>query len=83
MRIQSEERKAGAQIGVKSAGEKAKMEQEAAKFQQQQQAEGVRMGLDAAKTKSQQEMQREQAAKQHNLSINQLMKQSAKQPKEE
>jgi hypothetical protein len=83
MRIQSEERKAGAQIGVKSAAEKAKMEQEAAKFQQQQQAEGVRMGLDAAKTKSQQEMQREQAAKQHNLSINQLMKQSAKQPKEE
>jgi hypothetical protein len=83
MRIQSEERKTGAQIGVKSAAEKAKMEQEATKFQHQQHAEGVRMGLDAAKTQSQQSMQREQAAKQHNLSINQLMKQSAKKPKEE
>jgi len=87
MRIQSEERKAGAQIGIKTASEKAKMDQEAAKFQQQQQAEGVRMGLDAAKNRAQQELQREQAAKQHNLSMNQLMqqtsKQKSKQPKEE
>lgn len=83
MRIQSEERKTGAQIGTKSAAEKAKMAQDAAKFEQQQQAEGVRMGIDVAKTKSQQAMQREQANKQHNLSMNQLMQQRAKKPKEE
>jgi hypothetical protein len=69
MRIQSEERKAGAQIGVKTASEKAKMEQEAMKFEQQQQAEGVRIGVDMAKTQSQHEIQRQ--AKQ------------TKQPKEE
>jgi len=69
MRIQSEERKAGAQIGVKTASEKAKMEQDAMKFEQQQQAEGVRIGVDMAKTQSQHELQRQ--AKQ------------TKQPKEE
>jgi hypothetical protein len=87
MRIQSEERKAGAQIGIKTASEQAKMEQDAKKFEQQQQAEGVRMGIDAAKSQAQQAMQREQADKQHNLSMNQLMqqksKQTSKQPKEE
>ena len=59
MRIQSEERKAGAQIGVKTASEKAKMEQEAMKFEQQQQAEGVRIGVDMAKTQAQHEIQRQ------------------------
>jgi len=83
MRIQSEERKTGAQIGVKSASEKAKMEQEAMKFEQQQHAEGVRIGVDMAKTQSQQAMQKSQAEKQHNLSMNQLMQQKTKQPKEE
>lgn len=84
MRIQSEERKTGAQIGVKSAAEKAKMEQEAMKFEQQQHAEGVRIGVDMAKTQSQQAMQKNQADKQHNLSMNQIMQQKkTKQPKEE
>jgi hypothetical protein len=59
MRIQSEERKAGAQIGVKTASEKAKMEQEAMKFEQQQQAEGVRIGVDMAKTQAQHDIQRQ------------------------
>jgi hypothetical protein len=83
MRIQSEERKTGAQIGTKTASEKTRMQLEAAKFEQQQQAEGVRLGLDAAKSKTQQEMQREQANNQLNLSMNQLMQQRSKQPKEE
>jgi hypothetical protein len=86
MRIQSEERKTGAQIGVKTMSEKAKMEQDAMKFEQQQQAEGVRIGADMAKTKAQQAMQREQAEKQHNLSMNQIMQQKAQKsekPKEE
>lgn len=83
MRIQSEERKTGAQIGVKTASEKAKMGQESTKFQQQQNAEGVRMGIDVAKTQAQQTIQREQANNQHKLSMNQLMQQKAKKPKEE
>jgi len=75
MRIQSEERKTGAQIGVKTMSEKAKMEQDASKFEQQQQAEGVRIGVDMAKSQTQFKMQ--QQAKQ------QPSKQTSKQPKEE
>lgn len=72
MRIQSEERKTGAQIGVKTMSEKAKMEQDASKFEQQQQAEGVRIGVDMAKTQTQFKMQQQQSSKQ-----------MSKQPKEE
>jgi hypothetical protein len=70
MRIQSEERKTGAQIGVKSMSDKARMEQDTAKFQQEQHAEGVRIGVDMAKTRSQQPSK-------------QMSKQMSKQPKEE
>jgi hypothetical protein len=53
MRIQSEERKAGAQIGLKATADKANL-------QAKQNAEGVRMGLDAAKARGQQEILKSQ-----------------------
>ena len=46
MRIQSEERKTGAQIGLKASADKDKL-------QAAQQSEGVRIGADIAKTKAQ------------------------------
>lgn len=46
MRIQSEERKTGAQMGLKATADKAKLDAE-------QQMEGVRIGADIAKSKAQ------------------------------
>jgi hypothetical protein len=69
MRIQSEERKTGAQIGVKSAADMVRMEQDKNKFEAEQHAEGVRIGADMAKTQAQHAIQKQ--AKQ------------TKQPKEE
>jgi hypothetical protein len=53
MRIQSEERKAGANLGLKSESEKAKLKAD-------QEKAGVQMGIDIAKTKSQQSMKQTQ-----------------------
>ena len=49
MRIQSEERKSGAQLGLKASADQAAL-------QAKQSAEGVKLGLDAAKAKGQQEL---------------------------
>jgi len=51
-RIQSEERKAGAQLGMKAQESKQKMAA-------QQQTEGVRMGIDIAKSRQQMNQQRQ------------------------
>jgi hypothetical protein len=56
-RIQSEERKAGAQMGMKAQESKAKMAA-------QQQTEGVRMGIDVAKTQHQLKQQERQQQRQ-------------------
>jgi hypothetical protein len=72
MRIQSEERKAGAQIGQKSAVDAARMKVDHEHFQQDKQAEGVKMGMDAAKTHAQQQIQRDQQDKQHGHNVNTL-----------
>ena len=51
MRIQADERKVGAQLGMKAAADKGRLEAE-------MQKEGVRMGIDAAKAKDQVRRQR-------------------------
>ena len=87
LRIQSDERKAGAQIGLKGSSEKAKLEAS-------QQLEGVKLGVDLAKTHTQNAHQAKQlghqgdqlahqkdvAAKQHALSITELMRAKAEEP---
>jgi hypothetical protein len=87
LRIQSDERKAGAQIGLKGSSEKAKLEAS-------QQLEGVKLGVDLAKTHTQNAHQTKQlghqgdqlahqkdvAAKQHALSITELMQAKAEAP---
>jgi hypothetical protein len=56
MRIQSEERKSGAQLGLKASADQAAL-------QAKQSAEGVKLGLDAAKAKGQQELQKARTTK--------------------
>jgi hypothetical protein len=53
MRIQSEERKAGASLGLKSEADKAKLKSD-------QEKAGVQMGIDIAKSKMQQSMKQTQ-----------------------
>jgi hypothetical protein len=86
MRIESQERIAGAQLGVKAVAENKNLEVK-------QMIEGTKLGVKATsdtqnrKVQSEQiAAQREQADKQHKLSINQLMRQSSQKsdkPKEE
>jgi len=56
-RIQSQERQSGAQMGMKAQESKAKMAA-------QQQTEGVRMGIDVAKTQHQLKQQERQQQRQ-------------------
>lgn len=56
MRIQSEERKAGAQLGLKASADQAAL-------QAKQSAEGVKLGLDAAKAKGQQDLMKSRTNK--------------------
>ena len=83
MRIESQERIAGAQLGVKAVTENKDLEVK-------QMIEGTKLGMKATSDTQNRQVQaeqiaaqREQANKQHNLSINQLMRQSAKKSKEE
>mgnify|MGYP000255792535 CR=1 FL=1 len=83
MRIESQERIAGAQLGAKAELDKSKLTAD-------QMIKGAQMGMKAVSEQRNREMQgqqisaqREQADKQHKLSMNQMMQQKSKQPKEE
>jgi hypothetical protein len=86
MRIESQERIAGAQLGAKAELDKSKLTAE-------QMIKGAQLGMKAVSEQRNREVQseqisaqREQADKQHKLSMNQLMRQSSQKsdkPKEE
>ena len=77
LELRKEEVKGRLQLDAMKVG--AQIEENKAKLAAQNEAEGVRMGIDIAKTKAQEDMQRRQSALQH---LQHVHKNSSKQPTE-